>query len=392
MDDFGKNTDFEQKDNCNTETCRVEQETKDSGTGGYKVNRNANTQYYCINDEESNNFGKSKMPGWLKAVIIIVLVAALLIWGCSACTASLSNVFISEAASVLGSNSKDVTVNDADGIYIGLLHVETGISEGGNTREYSHKYILNSIRAMARDEKNKGIILYLNTPGGSVFASDELYFAIKEYQKETGRPVYSAMQSMAASGGYYISAPCDKIFANRNCWTGSIGVTLGTMYDVSELLDNLGVKTVTITSGDNKAMGSNTEPMTKEQREIYQSLVDEAYEQFIDIVSEGRKMDPDEVKKIADGRIYTAKQALEIGLIDEIGTFEDALNDMKKVYQLEDAAILDFVPKDTVNILSYLGIIAENLEKSAEITPSEIQELIDMNGKFNISYEANIDR
>ena len=125
---------------------------------------------------------------------------------------------------------------------------------------------------MIDDGENKGMILYLDTPGGSVLASDELYFKIKEYQKKTKRPVYASMQSMAASGGYYISAPCDKIIANRNCWTGSIGVTLGTMYDVSELLDKIGVKTNTITSGENKAMGSSVEKMSREQREIFQSF------------------------------------------------------------------------------------------------------------------------
>ena len=94
---------------------------------------------------------------------------------------------------------------------------------------------------MARDDNNKGIVLYLNTPGGSVYASDELYFAIRDYQEKTKRPVYAAMQSMAASGGYYISAPCDKIYANRNCFTGSIGVTMGSYYDISELLDKYGI-------------------------------------------------------------------------------------------------------------------------------------------------------
>ena len=133
------------------------------------------------------------------------------------------------------------------------------------------------------------------------------------------------MQSQATSGGYYISASCDKIIANRNCWTGSIGVTMGTLMDISELLENLGIKTNTITSGANKAMGSSYEAMTEEQREIFQSLIDEAYDQFVGIVADGRDMSEKEVRKIADGRIYTAKQALDNGLIDAIGTMEDAV-------------------------------------------------------------------
>lgn len=118
--------------------------------------------------------------------------------------------------------------------YIGTIYIEGTISEDADGT-YNHQYLLNAIDAMIADDENKGMILYVDTPGGSVFASDELYFKIKEYQEKTERPVYASMQSMAASGGYYISAPCDKIIANRNCWTGSIGVTLGTMYDISEL-------------------------------------------------------------------------------------------------------------------------------------------------------------
>ncbi|MFR0902395.1 MAG: signal peptide peptidase SppA [Anaerovoracaceae bacterium] len=171
------------------------------------------------------------------------------------------------------------------------------------TGTYNHQYILNAIDAMIYDDNNKGLILYINTPGGSVYASDEVYLKIREYQEITGRPVYSSMQSQATSGGYYISAPCDKIIANRNCWTGSIGVTMGTFIDLSELLGNLGIKTETITSGDNKSMGSSTEPMTDEQRAIFQALIDEAYEQFVGIVAEGRGMTDAEVKN-SDGR-YT---------------------------------------------------------------------------------------
>lgn len=109
------------------------------------------------------------------------------------------------------------------------------------------------------------MILFVNSPGGGVYESDELYLKIKEYQEQTECPVYAVMGSMAASGGYYISAPADKIVANRNTWTGSIGVTIGTLYDISGLLEQYGVKTETITAGRNKAMGSSVEPMTEEQ-------------------------------------------------------------------------------------------------------------------------------
>jgi protease-4 len=150
---------------------------------------------------------------------------------------------------------------------------------------------------------------------------------------------------MAASGGYYISAAAERICANRNTWTGSIGVTMGTMVDLSAFLDNYGVKTETITSGRNKAMGGYFDPMTDEQRAIFQGLVDEAYDQFTDIVAEERGLDAAYVRELADGRIYTAAQALENGLIDNISPQGDdfywALYDMQSEYDLFDCELTE---------------------------------------------------
>jgi protease-4 len=188
---------------------------------------------------------------------------------------------------------------------------------------YHHDWTLNTIDKLIGDSYNKGLLLYINSPGGGVYESDELYYKIQDYKQKTDRPVYVYMGSMAASGGYYISAPADKIYANRNAWTGSIGVIVGTLFDVSEFLEKHGIKATEITSGKNKAMGGYFEPMTPEQRAIYQSMVDEAYEQFVDIVAEGRAMSVEDVKKIADGRVLTAAQAKEAGLVDEIMRQED---------------------------------------------------------------------
>lgn len=218
--------------------------------------------------------------------------------------------------------------------HITILHIEGTIQpESYGSYEYSQDWVLEKIEDARLDNNNKGLILFINTPGGTVYETDEVYLELLEYQ-ETGKPYYVAMGSQATSGGYYMAAPADKIYANRNCWTGSIGVTMGTFYDISGLLDKHGIKTETITSGDNKAMGSSVEPMTKEQKAIFQSLVDEAYEQFVGIVADGRNMPVKEVKKLADGRIYTAQQALNNGLVDEIGTLEDAVSGMMAEYDL----------------------------------------------------------
>ena len=211
-------------------------------------------------------------------------------------------------------NSKhhDAMGSDTSGAYIGILEVHGMMASDGSDPAYDQEWLLEQIDDMMYDSNNKGLMISIDTPGGSVYTVDELYLKIKEYQKQTMRPVYAYMESMAASGGYYIAAPADMIYANRNCWTGSIGVTIGTIYDISEFLEDLGVTTVTITAGDNKAMGSPTEKLTEEQQAIYQSLVDEAYDQFVDIVVEGRNMSLKRAKELADGRIYTAKQAAEM--------------------------------------------------------------------------------
>lgn len=193
------------------------------------------------------------------------------------------------------------------------------------TRTYSQSYIINKLKALEKDDHCKALILYFNTPGGSVYATDEVYLKIKEFKEKTNRPVYAIMGPTCASGGYYIACAADKIFANRNTTTGSIGVTMGSMFDISGLLAEHGIKVNTITSGPNKSMGSDYLPMTDEQRQIYQSVVDEAYAQFTSIVCEGRNIAPENVWEVADGRIFTAQQALDNGLIDRIAPYDEAI-------------------------------------------------------------------
>lgn len=250
----------------------------------------------------------------------------------------------------------------------------TGLFSGDEG--YDHDWTIKTIDELIDEESNKGLLLYINTPGGSVYETDELYLKIKEYQKKTKRPVYAVMGHIAASGGYYIAAPCDKILANRNTWTGSIGVTLGNMMDFSGLLNQYGVKVNTITSGPNKAMGNNMQPMTDEQRAIFQSLVDEAYEQFAGIVAEGRGMDMSEVKKIADGRIYTAKQAKEVNLIDGICSYEEAEQIMKDDKRIGGAEVIDLNENDR-NFLAHLFGKIDISKLRLSIFPNSGSSLVD---------------
>ena len=294
-------------------------------------------------------------------------------------------------------SSDDFPKLDVEGKYIGRLYVEgeIGDGEGGVFDEkgtYFHAETLNAIDQMIEDKNNKGLYIYVNSPGGSVSTSDELYLKIKEYQEKTGgkRPVVAYFDDMAASGGYYISAPADKIVANRNCWTGSIGVTVGNMYDATGLLEKLGIRAKAITSGPNKAMGDPLSGLTKEQEDIFQSLVDEAYEQFATIVSEGRGMDIKTVKKLADGRIYTAKQALENGLIDKIMTEENADEYCLSLVNDKDVTIQDIVFEREETLFDLLT--SKIFEKKEDAIDRIAKEVVAGSGKFSISYLAPIEK
>ncbi len=221
---------------------------------------------------------------------------------------------------------KEETLPSKD--YIAVVKVDGTISSEptttmfGESTGYDHPATMKYIDKLIADDKNKGILLYIDTPGGEVTASDDLYLKLMKYKEETGRKIYCYFASQACSGGYYISMASDEIYANRNCWTGSIGVIIS-LSNMKGLYDKLGIQEINITSGANKAMGSSGEELTEEQRTILQSLVDEAYNQFVGIVADGRKLDVNKVKQLADGRIYSANQALQNKLIDGTATYED---------------------------------------------------------------------
>lgn len=212
--------------------------------------------------------------------------------------------------------------------FIGVLNIEgeIGASSSGNawtaSSGYNHDLYMEYVEKMEESDNNKGILLYVNSPGGAVYQSDEMYLRLMEYKEKTGRPIWAYFSSQACSGGYYIAMAADKIYANRNCWTGSIGVIVS-LVNCKDLYDKIGIKEIDITSGENKAMGSAGLELTDEQYDIMQSLVDEAYDQFVEIVCNGRNMDDATVRKLADGRIYSAKQACDNGLIDQVGSLEE---------------------------------------------------------------------
>ena len=275
-------------------------------------------------------------------IIIIAFLALALFLGLRLGSRAKNSTFSGASTSTTAPNRDYIAIISVNGT------IENVSSSFSTSAYYNHSATLDYIWELVKDDHNTGIFLYLDTPGGTVFETDELYLALMEYKAYTGRPIMAYMSHEACSGGYYAAMAADEIWANRNGITGSIGVVIS-VSDYSELYDKIGIKTDYIVSGVNKAMGAASKALTEEQRAIYQSIVDESYDQFVGIVCDGRGMSREAVLPLADGRIYTALQAKAVGLIDEIGTYEEAatafsaqLGDCELYYQnLVEYSFLD---------------------------------------------------
>lgn len=211
---------------------------------------------------------------------------------------------------------------------IGVIYIE-GVITSGRTQggvfggEAGSGDLLDQIRRAREDVNIKAVLLRINSPGGSAAASQEIGDEI-ERLKQAGKKVIVSMGDVAASGGYWIAAKADKIIANPATMTGSIGVIMETA-NLQKLYDKIGIRQETIKSGPYKDIGSSSRPMTVEERAILQGMVNDIYEQFVDVVAKGRKLNRDKVKKLADGRIFTGRQAKELGLVDKLGNYYDAV-------------------------------------------------------------------
>jgi len=242
--------------------------------------------------------------------------------------------------------------------YIAAVYLE-GTIEASNSN-YNQVWILNTIKKLKNDPKNVGMALFINSPGGAVYQADEVYLALQQY-KSKGKKIYVYQGPLAASGGYYISCAGDQIWANRNTLTGSIGVIAGQSFDMTDFLDNLGIKSETIHAGKNKNMGNYNEPLTNEQRDILQSVADECYEQFVGIVVSQRHLDFNTVYALADGRIYTAFQALNNGLIDQIDSWENMVNCLADDLEKPGIKVVTYKKEKDKHFYDYLTSTVTNL-------------------------------
>lgn len=222
--------------------------------------------------------------------------------------------------------------------------------------------LMKDLKEVNKDETIKALIIKVNSPGGAVYNSEQIYKAIKKIKEEKEIPVYTVMETQAASGGYYVPCATDKIYASNETLTGSIGVIMSS-YSLQGLFEKYGIKQQNITTGKMKDASSVGKDMTDEQREYFQKLMESAFDRFVKVVAEARSMKEEEVRKLADGRIYDGSQALKNGLIDEIGDLEKAIEDITKEAKLQDPQV--FQKTDYINSFSSL------LSKATEFTKSQ---------------------
>jgi protease-4 len=209
------------------------------------------------------------------------------------------------------------------------------------------------LQKAGEDPRVRGIILRLDTPGGDATSSDILYREVLKFKKRTGLPVVALMMSVAASGGYYVASACDAIVAHPTTITGSIGV-ISLFPDVEGLLSKVGVKVQVIKSGELKDAGSPFRNLSEQEQRLFQEVINELYERFLEVVHDKRKdsMSLEEVRKLADGRVYTASQALKLKLIDEVGYFDEALSRVLSLAKIPAARVVAYTyyPKRQSNL------------------------------------------
>jgi protease-4 len=239
-------------------------------------------------------------------VLIVLLTAAVLggiFFVVLFLTSSLSSRRTAAALSVMGTDR--VAMVKIEGILI------------------SSEHIVEELNDYADDSSVKAIVIRIDSPGGGVVVSQEIYNAVKNAKKE-GKKIIVSMGSVAASGGYYVAAAADKIVANPGTLTGSIGVKME-FANVEKLLEKIGVKGMVVKAGEFKDIGSPYRDMTAQEKKLLQDVIDDVHNQFIRAVAEGRNLPEADVRAIADGRIFTGQQALALKLVDQMGDLADSI-------------------------------------------------------------------
>lgn len=277
---------------------------------------------------------------WL---VVTAVIGTLLVLGIVAIVMVMSNSS-SDTALPTPLSQKIVSVG-SEGT-IALVNISGEISEeapstplGGGVTGVSARRMTRLLDKLAEDDQVDAVVLRIDSPGGGVVASDEIYRKVKALREV--KPVVVSMGNVAASGGYYIAAGANYIVANPSTLTGSIGV-IAQFPELSGLFDMIGVELRTFKSGEFKDMGSPTRQITTEESQILTSVTTQAYDQFVQAIVDGREMDEAVVRQLGDGRIYTGQQAEENGLVDQVGTLDDAIAIAGTMAQVSDPTVSEF--------------------------------------------------
>ena len=268
--------------------------------------------------------------------IILITVSVLL---------SLSILFalsVKIASTIIGS------VDAAGKEGVGLIEVKGMILDSKET--------IRQLRYFLKQDTVKAVVLRVDSPGGIVAPSQEIYAEVKKFA--TKKKIIVSMGSLAASGGYYISAPSTLIYANPGTITASIGVILK-LSNIESLMDKIGIKSYTLKTGKYKDSGSPVRQFSPEDRAMLQAVIDNTHEQFVRAVAEGRKLPIEDVRKIADGRILSGEQAVGHKLVDRLGTIQDAIEEAGRLAGISGDPEIILPPKKKVN---YLDLLVEGAE------------------------------
>jgi protease-4 len=217
----------------------------------------------------------------------------------------------------------------------GIIGAPDGGTFGGTPM---HREVISQVEQATTDPQIRAVVLRIDSPGGGVVASSEIYNALKDL-RAAEKPLVVSMSSMAASGGYYIATPASRIYANPDTLTGSLGVIISSL-NYEEAFEKLGLRQVVFKSDEFKDILSPAREIKPEERKILQTIVDDAYQRFVDVIVEGRNLPREQVLKLADGRIYTGEQARDVGLVDELGNLDDAIAGARELAGLPDNAMV----------------------------------------------------
>lgn len=234
-----------------------------------------------------------------------------------------------------------------------MLDIEGTIGLGGQSsflggqRPGLIEQLRSALDKARKDDAIKAVVLRINSPGGELTATDIIYQELEAYKEDTDVKVVAALVQVAASGGYYVACAADRIVAHPTTITGSISV-IANMINIEGLMDKVGVEHEVVKSGELKDMGSLFRPMTPEERALFQELIDGSLTRFVEVVEQGRpNLTHEEVVSLANGRVFSATQAKEVGLVDEIGYLEDAFDAAKTLAGIDDAALVVYSYRTT---------------------------------------------